>query len=190
MFAHLLVALDEVAQAVEQLFGNAKHLLLILCLLVLHPRQMYHVKDAQQVLFASDEDLLFEGVAPQRRVVGQCQLQRALERHEHNDEVHGFAGSLDIFRIVLARQFCDVATHRLDVFLQGALLLFGRLGIDVALIGHQRHLRVNDRILSLWVVQNDVGLHLTSRVVVLQRAPLFVAQTGLYLVVNALRQSL
>ena len=76
------------------------------------------------------------------------------------------------------------------MFLQGTLLLLGGLGIHVALVGHERHLRVDDGILSLWIVQNDVGLHLATRLVVLQRTPHLVAQTGLHLVMDTLGESL
>ena len=75
MFAEFVVALDEVTQTVQQLLGYSEHLLLVLGLLVLHPGNVYHVQDSQQVLLASNKHLVLEGVAPQRGVVGQRQLQ-------------------------------------------------------------------------------------------------------------------
>ena len=74
--------------------------------------------------------------------------------------------------------------------LQPALLLLGRLRIDISLVCHQRHLRVDDDILSLRIVDDDVGLHLPSRILILQSPPRLVAQSRLHLVVDALGQSL
>ena len=81
-------------------------------------------------------------------------------------------------------------THALDVVLQITLLVLGCLGIDILLVGHERDLRVDDGILSLRIVEDDVGLHLTPCLVVLQRATELIAQTGLHLVVDTLGESL
>ena len=81
-------------------------------------------------------------------------------------------------------------THALDMILQVAFLLLGRLGIHVFLVGHERHLRIDDGILSLRIVEDHVGLHLLARLVILQRAPHLVAQPCLHLIVDTLRESL
>ena len=64
----------EVAQTVEQLLGQSEHLLLVLGLLVLHPGNVYHVEDAQQILLSCDKDLFLESLAPEGRVIGEGQL--------------------------------------------------------------------------------------------------------------------
>ena len=80
--------------------------------------------------------------------------------------------------------------HTLDVVLQVTLLILGCLGIHVFLVGYQRYLRVDDSILPLWVMQNHVGLHLATSLIVLHGTSEFIAQTGLHLVVDAFRQTL
>ena len=80
--------------------------------------------------------------------------------------------------------------HALNVLLQIAVLILRRFCIHILLVGHQRHLRVDDGILSLRVVQYHVGLHLLASLVMLHGTSQFVAQTGLHLVVYALGQSL
>ena len=100
---------------------------------------MYHVQDAQQVLLARDEHFALKGIAPERRVVDQCQLQRRFERHEHDDEVDRLAGRLDVFGIILAGQFGHVRAYRLDMFLQSAVFVFCRMCIDIAFVGNERH---------------------------------------------------
>ena len=76
------------------------------------------------------------------------------------------------------------------MFLQSTFLLLGCLSIDVALVCHQRHLGVYDHVLSLWIVQDDIRLHLAPGIVILHRTSLLVAQTGLHLIVYALGQTL
>ena len=80
--------------------------------------------------------------------------------------------------------------HTLDMLLQIAFLIFRRLCIHILLIRHERHLRVDDGILPLRIVQDHVRLHLLTCLIVLQRAPHLVSQPGLHLIVDALRQSL
>ena len=80
--------------------------------------------------------------------------------------------------------------HTLDVVLQVTLLILGCLGIHVFLVGNQRYLRIDDSILPLWVMQNHVGLHLATSLIVFHGTSEFIAQTGLHLVVDALRQTL
>ena len=80
--------------------------------------------------------------------------------------------------------------HTLDVVLQVTLLILGCLGIHVFLVGYQRYLRIDDSILPLWVMQNHVGLHLATSLIVFHGTSEFIAQTGLHLVVDALRQTL
>ena len=83
-----------------------------------------------------------------------------------------------------------MAANRLDMILQGTLFLLRVVGIDITLIGDQRYLRVDNGILSLRIVQDDIGLHLLTSIVVLQGATLFVPQTSLHLVMDTLSQSL
>ena len=59
-----VIPLHEVTQAVEQLLGQAEHLLLVLRLLVLYPRDMDHVEDTQQVLLTRYKHLLLECLTP------------------------------------------------------------------------------------------------------------------------------
>ena len=151
---------------------------------------MDYVEYAEQVLLARHEHLPLEGVAPERWVVGQGELQRRLERHEHYHEVDGLARRFYVAAVVLACQLCHVLAHALYVFLQVAVFLLGRGGVDIALVGHERHLRVYYRVLALRVVQYDVGLHLAPRLVVLQRAAVVVAQARLHFVVYAFGQPL
>ena len=151
---------------------------------------MDHVEDSQQVLLTRDEDLFLKSLTPECRIIGERQLERRLERYEHNHKVHRLATVLDILRIVLARQFVHMTAHTLDVLLQIAFFFLGRLSIHIFLVSHERHLRVDDSILSLRIVQDHIGLHLLARLVVLQGAPHFVAQTSLNLVVSTLRKSL
>ena len=151
---------------------------------------MNHVEDAQQVLFPCDEDLLLKGLPPERGIVGKRQLQRRFEGYEHNHEIHSVAPVLDILGVVLTSQFIHMLSHALDMILQIALLLLGRLGIDILLVSHKRDLRVDDGILSLRIVQDHVGLHLLTSLVILQRASQFVTQPRLYLIVDTFRQSL
>ena len=80
--------------------------------------------------------------------------------------------------------------HTLDVVLQVTLLILGCFGIHIFLVGYQRHLRVDNGILPLWVMQNHVGLHLTAGLVVLHGATEFITQPCLHLVVDSLRKSL
>ena len=151
---------------------------------------MDHVEDTQEVLLACDKHLLLECLAPKRGVISKSQLQGRLKGHEHNHEVDCLTTVLDIFGIVLTCQLIHMLAHALDMILQKTFLLLWRLGVDILLIRHQRHLRVDDGILTLWIVQDDVGLHLASCLVVLQRAPHLIAQTGLHLVMDALGESL
>ena len=190
LLAKVIIALDEVPQTVEQLLGQTEDLLLVLRLLVLHPGDMYHVEDAKQVLLTRHEHFLLKRLAPQRGIIRQRQLQRRLEGHEHNDEVHRLTPVLDILRIILPGQLVHVLTHTLDMLLQIAFLILRRLRIHILLIRHERHLRVDDGVLPLRIVQDHVGLHLLARLVVLQRTPHLVSQPGLHLIVDALRQSL
>ena len=117
-------------------------------------------------------------------------MERRLEGHEHDDEIYRLASVLDVFRIVLASQFIHMTANTLDMVLQIALLILWRFCIHIFLISHKRHFRVDNRILPLRIVQNHVGLHLLTRLVILQRAPHFVAQTGLHLIVSTFREPL
>ena len=190
LLTKVMIALHEVTQTVEQLLRQSEHLLLVLRLLVLHPGDMNHVEDTQEVLFTRHEDLLLESLTPERGIVGKGQLQGRLKGHEHDDEVNRLTTVLDIFRVVLAGQFVDVAAHTLDVLLQITLLILRRLGIHIFLIRHERHLRVYDGILTLRIVQDHVGLHLLARLVVLQRTAQLVAESRLHLIMDTLREPL
>ena len=137
LLTQVVIALDEITQTIQEVFSQSEHLLLILRLLILHPGDMDHVEDAQQVLFPRDEDLLLKGLPPERRIVGKCQLQRRLEGNEHNHEIHSVAPVLDIFGVVLSCQFIHMLAHALDVILQITLFFLGRLGVDIFLISHK-----------------------------------------------------
>ena len=190
LLTKVMIALHEVTQTVEQLLRQSEHLLLVFRLLVLYPGDMNHVEDTQEVLFTRHEDLLLKSLTPERGIVGEGQLQGRLKGHEHDDEVNRLTTVLDIFRVVLASQFVDVAAHTLDVLLQITLLILRRLGIHIFLIRHERHLRVYDGILTLRIVQDNVGLHLLARLVVLQRTAQLVAESRLHLIMDTLREPL
>ena len=59
-----VIPLHEVAQAIQQLLGQAEHLFLVLRLLVLYPRDMDHMEDTQQVLLTRYKHLLLECLTP------------------------------------------------------------------------------------------------------------------------------
>ena len=189
-FAQSGVSLDEIAQAIHQLLGQAEYQPLVLGLLVLHPGHVYHVEDGREVLLAGDEHLALEGLVPQRGVVGQRQLQRTLEGHEHEHEVHGLPPRVQVAAVVLARQLVHVFPHALYVRLQCLGLFLGVRSVHVSLVGRHGYLGVYHHVLPLWIMEDEVGTHGGARVLVARFPALGVPQVGLRLIVHALHQSL
>ena len=190
LITKIIVSLYEITQTIQQLLSQPKDLLLVLCLLILHPSNVNHMEYTKQILFACYKHLLLEGLTPKRWIVSQSQLQRRLERHKHNHKINSIATILDVLRIVFARQFVHMAANTLDMILQITFFIFRSLCIHIFLVCYKRNLRVDNGILTLWIVKYHIRLHLASSLIVFHGLTQFIAKSGLNLIMDAFSQSL
>ena len=82
--------------------------------------------------------------------------------------------------VLLRAKLRHVATHRLQVCLQRSTTLGWRLGCIITEVIGERHLRVDNNILSARQAHNHIGTHV---------AALIYGHCALHLVVDALRQA-
>ncbi|MNN09230.1 hypothetical protein D3C81_1221070 [compost metagenome] len=101
----------------------------------------------QQGSRTDQHDVVFERFADQLRLTVDGQQESRLDRNKHQYVVQRTqAGQL---LVILASQQADMATQRANMLTQRRLAFHFIFTVEVTFVGHQRHFRIDDHVLTL-----------------------------------------
>src|SRR5574344_1564430 len=174
--------------AIHHLISSLHDFLLVFSLSHLSPCHLQHTEHHVEILTARYHHTLVVSLLPERRVMGESQLEGTLTEDIHHHEVQCVMIFVYVAAVVLVGQFLHVIAYRYDMSLQCLGTLLVSISLIVILKSLERHFGVNDDIALIGEVEDHVRNHALAVFLILDRIALLVFQRHLFLKLYTLFQ--